>query len=56
MYHTRRVQGLKNNLRKEVDSKRRNEKCRKMDHYALIVFLGAYGITVFSYFTAYNRN
>ena len=48
--------GVKNNLRKEVDSKRRDEKCRKMDHYALVVFLGAYGITVLSYFTVYNKN
>ena len=47
---------VKNTPKKEVESKKRDEKCRKMDHYALISFLVAYGITVFTYFTAYCKN
>ena len=37
---------------KEIDMKKRDEQCRKMDHYALIMFLVAYGITVFTYIYA----
>ena len=43
-------------IKGDVESKKRDEKCRKMDHYALISFLVAYGITVFTYFTAYCKN
>ena len=42
-------------FKKEVNSRRRDEKCSKMDHYSLISFLIVYGITVFTYFTAYRR-
>ena len=49
-------ENVKNTLKKEVESKKRDETCRKMDHYALISFLVAYGITVFTYFTAYSKN
>lgn len=45
----------KNAPKREFDSKKRDEKCRRMDHYALISFLVAYGITVFTYFTAYSK-
>ena len=45
----------KNAPKREFDSKKRDEKCRKMDHYALLSFLIAYGITVFTYFTAYSK-
>ena len=46
----------KNTLKREVESRKRDEKCRKMDHYALIMFLVAYGITVFAYFSAYSKH
>ena len=44
------------NGQKEADMRKIDEQCRKMDHYALIVFLVAYGITVFTYVYAIISN
>ena len=38
--------------KKDVDGRKRNEKCRKIDRYALRVFTAAYGVSVFTYFYA----
>ena len=38
--------------KKDVGGKKRNEKCCKIDRYALRVFTAAYSVSVFTYFYA----
>ena len=42
--------------KKEVDNRRRMEKCRKIDRYALRAFIVVYGVAVLAYFYSVITN
>ena len=39
-----------NPLKKECDDQKKDERCRRIDRYAMIIFSIAYGLAVYSYF------